>query len=104
MHSTFRRIVSIHPLGGYRLRLVYDIGGIADVDFSSSVERGGVCAPLANPAFFAQAFIGDGGRSLEWPGDVGFCADALWFEAHPEDYAAYRREIEEQRGQPVADR
>jgi hypothetical protein len=22
---------------------------------------------------------------LEWPGEIDFCADALWFEAHPED-------------------
>jgi hypothetical protein len=22
---------------------------------------------------------------LEWPGEIDFCADALWFEAHPDD-------------------
>jgi len=32
-----------------------------------------------------EAKIGERGRSLEWPGEIDFCADALWFEAHPED-------------------
>lgn len=45
----------------------------------------GVFAAFSDPAFFAQARVGEGGRSLEWPGDRDFCADALWFEAHPED-------------------
>jgi hypothetical protein len=45
----------------------------------------GVFTAFADPAFFAQARIGEGGRSLEWPGELDFCADALWFKAHPED-------------------
>ncbi len=45
----------------------------------------GVMADLADAALFAQVGIGERGRSLEWPGDIDFCADALWFEAHPED-------------------
>lgn len=45
----------------------------------------GVFAPFADPTFFARARVGEGGRSLEWPGELDFCADALWFEAHPED-------------------
>lgn len=45
----------------------------------------GVFAALADPAVFAQVRVGERGRSLEWPGEIDFCADALWFEAHPED-------------------
>lgn len=45
----------------------------------------GVFAAFSDPAFFAQVRIGEGGRTLEWPGELDFCADALWFEAHPED-------------------
>lgn len=44
----------------------------------------GVFAPRADPSFFEQARVGERGRSLEWPNDIDFCADALWFEAHPE--------------------
>lgn len=45
----------------------------------------GVFAAFTDPAFFAQAHIGERGRSLEWPDEIDFCADALWFETHPED-------------------
>ena len=45
----------------------------------------GVFSALTDPAFFAQVQVGERGRSLEWPGEIGFCADALWFEAHPEE-------------------
>ena len=33
---------------------------------------------FTDPAFFAQARVGEGGRSLEWP-ELDFCADALRF-------------------------
>jgi hypothetical protein len=52
----------------------------------------GVFAAFADPAFFAQARVGEGGRSLEWPGGLDFCADALWFEAHPEDAPAHQQQ------------
>jgi len=45
----------------------------------------GVFVRLGDPAFFSRVSIGERGRSLEWPGELDFCADALWFEAHPED-------------------
>ena len=48
----------------------------------------GVFAPLADPAFFARVAVGRRGRSLEWPGELDFCADALWFEAHPQENPA----------------
>jgi hypothetical protein len=43
----------------------------------------GVFAALSDPAFFAQVHVGERGRSLEWPDEIDFCADALWFETHP---------------------
>lgn len=45
----------------------------------------GVMAALADPVVFAQVRVGERGRSLEWPGELDFCADALWFEVHPEE-------------------
>jgi hypothetical protein len=45
----------------------------------------GVFRAFADPTFFAQIRVGENGRSIEWPGDLDFCADALWFEAHPEE-------------------
>ncbi len=64
---------------------------LAWADGSTTVARfdhlagKGVFAPLADPAFFGQVAVGRRGRSLEWPGEIDFCADALWFEAHPQD-------------------
>jgi hypothetical protein len=43
----------------------------------------GMFAALTDPAFFARVHVGERGRSLEWPDEIDFCADALWFEAHP---------------------
>jgi hypothetical protein len=45
----------------------------------------GVFRAFCDPAFFAQVRVGDYGRSLEWPGELDLCADALWFEVHPSD-------------------
>ncbi len=53
-------------------------------NFSHLVGKG-VFAAFADPGFFAKVRIGEGGRSLEWPGELDFCADALWFEQHPQD-------------------
>lgn len=52
--------------------------------FGHLVGRG-VFATLADPAVFASVRIGEHGRSLSWQDELDFCADALWFEAHPED-------------------
>ena len=40
---------------------------------------------VADPAVFARVNVGQRGRSLEWPGEIDFRADALWFESHLED-------------------
>jgi hypothetical protein len=45
----------------------------------------GVFAALTDPKVFMQVSVGERGRSLEWPGEIDFCADALWFETHPDD-------------------
>ncbi len=59
--------------------------GQATVSYFRHLVGKGVFAAFADPAFFAQVRVGEGGRTLEWPGELDFCADALWFEAHPED-------------------
>jgi len=50
----------------------------------------GVFRTFADPGFFAHVKVGENGRSLEWPGELDFCADALWFEAHPEEAPLHR--------------
>lgn len=62
----------------------------------------GVFAAFADPTFFAQARVGEGGRSLEWPGELDFCADALWFKVHPEDAPDQRQRSSDQEAQQPA--
>jgi Protein of unknown function (DUF2442) len=72
-----------HPESG-SVTLTWANGATTENSFRHVIGKG-VFAPLADPAFFAQVRIGEDGRSLEWPGELDFCADALWFKAHPED-------------------
>jgi len=53
----------------------------------------GVFAALADPAIFSQVHVGERGRSLEWPGELDFCADALWFETHPSEAPQQTRRV-----------
>jgi hypothetical protein len=66
--------------------------GETTVNSFSHLVGKGVFAGFRDPAFFAQAHVGERGRSLEWPDEIDFCADALWFEAHPEDAPEPARE------------
>ncbi len=43
----------------------------------------GVFAAFTDPAFLVQTRVGEGGRSLEWPGELDFCVDALWLRRIP---------------------
>jgi hypothetical protein len=82
-----KKIVAINVLENYRVWLRFDDGVEGTVDFSSHAGQG-VFAPWHNYAFFRQAALGEQGRTLTWPGELDFCADALWLEAtgkQPED-------------------
>jgi hypothetical protein len=61
-------------------------------DLRGIVEKG-VFSALANPDVFALVRVGARGRSLEWPGEIDFCADALWFETHPEELTSQRQSV-----------
>lgn len=67
------------------VRLIWRTGAVTVKDMRPIIAGGGVFAALADPAVFSQVRVGERGRSLEWPDEVDLCADALWFEAHPED-------------------
>ncbi len=76
-------ITSITPESNYKLRLIYSNGSEIIVDFQPIINQGGVLAPLSDPELFSQVKLGEGGRYIEWDGGINFCADTLWFEAHP---------------------
>lgn len=81
------RIVAFEVLDHYRLRLRFDDGVEGEAEFSAHVGKG-VFAPWSDYGFFGQASIGEHGRTLTWPGELDFCADALWLQVtgkQPED-------------------
>jgi len=71
----------------FSVRLTWADGSTSLAHFDHLAGKG-VFAPLADPAFFGRVAVGRRGRSLEWPGELDFCADALWFEAHPQENPA----------------
>ena len=76
--------IAVPDPSSYTVTLTWANGGKTVHDFRQKIGRG-VFAAFAEPAFFAQARVGERGRSLDWPDEIELCADALWFEAHPED-------------------
>jgi hypothetical protein len=67
---------------------VHWANGVVTVHRFEHLAGKGVFAAFTDPAFFERVRVGGRGRSLEWPDDIDFCADALWFEAHPDDAPA----------------
>jgi hypothetical protein len=67
-------VVSVKPLSGFRLHVVFSNSAAGDHDFSSTVSRSGeMVLPLRNPDFFARVFIELG--ALAWPN--GFDLDPI---------------------------
>jgi hypothetical protein len=73
-------LIGATPQPEARVRLTYDTGETIEVDFTPYLERGGVFVLLRDPSFFAQVRIGEHGRFLQWPGELEFCADALFLK------------------------
>ena len=74
-----RRIVTCEVLENYWVRLRFEDGAEGEVDFTADAGKG-IFAPWADDGFFRGAMIGEHGRTLTWPGELDFCADALWLQ------------------------
>ena len=70
--------------------------GVTTINQFDHLMGKGVFAAIADPAVFTQVRVGDRGRSLEWPGEIDFCADALWFETHPAEAPQQPRRVTDQ--------
>ncbi len=67
-------VVSVKPMGGFRLRIAFSDGSAGMHDFSSTAARDGeMVRPLKDPAFFARVFVELG--ALTWPN--GFDLDPI---------------------------
>jgi hypothetical protein len=70
----------------HSILIAWEDGTTSVVSLADLVARGGVCAPMRDPRFFVEKMVvGESGLSLNWPDDVDFSADSLWYRAHPED-------------------
>lgn len=69
-------VVSVKPLGGYRLHVKFDNGSEGTHDFDALVkERGPIVEPLREEAYFARVFLEFG--ALTWPNGYDMCPDWL---------------------------
>ncbi len=74
-----KKITALKILENYRIWLRFDDGVEGNVEFSPYVGRG-VFAPWTDYAFFREGRIDESGRTLSWPAELDFCADALWLQ------------------------
>lgn len=76
-----RKIINVDTTDGLILKVTYNNGQTIAYDVSPLINRGGEFAKLADYNQFKQVKIGPRGRSLEWPGQLDLCADAIWLKA-----------------------
>ncbi len=80
-----KKITQVRVLAERKLELTFSDGKTIQVDFSSKIEPNTVTAPLADVDFFNRVKVAQAGRAIEWPGEIDFCADALWIEGSKEE-------------------
>ena len=73
------RLKSMRNNGDFKIAFTYEDGLVAELDFKRHVEqmRGPIAEPLADEAFFGQAFIDHG--VVTWPNGFDICPDVLRF-------------------------
>ena len=71
------------------MEVVFDTGEKCTIDLSEFVSTGEVTVNLRDEEYFGLALtVLDDGDGIGWPAvDVEIDADALWYKAHPEDWA-----------------
>lgn len=81
------RIVEATAHPDYRVDVRFAGGEAATLDLSDFIATGEVTEPFRrDPALFVSSLHVDGNGSwLAWACDVEIDADALWYQAHPED-------------------
>lgn len=69
MNNRHFTLTAVHAAAPSSLRLTYADGEQLTVDLANLIARHATLAPLANPAIFATAAVGDWGGSVVWNGD-----------------------------------
>ena len=71
-----KKIVSVEPLDGYRLRLTFDNGERRILDMNESIARGGVFSFLEDIEAFRRVRLVDG--VVCWDRDSDIDSDVVW--------------------------
>jgi hypothetical protein len=76
-------VLSVDYLGGYRLRLTFADGLVADVDLTEKLlgEVGPIFEPLRDETFFAQVTVDRELGTVVWPNGADLAPDVLHKEA-----------------------
>ena len=72
------RVTGVKSVRDYVLSISFTKGRTFKVDLRDFVQRLKGLRPLRDPAVFARAEVGEGGFSIEWPGDLDVGADRLY--------------------------
>lgn len=75
------RIVEVAAVAPGRLEIRWSTGEQFIVEVSDWIDRFALLAPLKHSEIFAQARVGYGGHSVEWPNDLDLGADQLYLRA-----------------------
>lgn len=77
MYGQENVIVSAVAQGAGILRLSYSDGKDYLLDMSPLFSQGALMAELSRPEVFSAVEVAAGGRAIEFPGELDFCADSL---------------------------
>jgi hypothetical protein len=73
------RLASVRALGEQSVTLRFlESEKSFTVDLRGIVSRYKRMKPLQDPKLFARVALGEGGHSIEWPGELDIGADTLW--------------------------
>jgi len=72
------RITSVEAAGEQSVRLRFDSGKTFTVNLRELSQRSKGLKRLREAKFFARVSLGEGGHSIEWPGELDVGADTLW--------------------------
>jgi len=88
-----KRVTSVEPLDGYRLKVGFSDGAVGEVDLSDLVGKG-VFAAWKDRSEFRKVTIDPETGTLAWPGGIDICPDSLYEEVTGRVFIARDRHTE----------
>lgn len=72
-------VKSVRPLGGHRLKLVFDDGYVGEVDLWPlfANPKGPLTEPFRDPTFFQKVLLDPETKVVAWPNGYDICSDLL---------------------------